>query len=103
VKEVAQRARGVGAHLELRDGARAVRHGAARVEKDDGSDVRLLLVAFDVVAVHTPQDFPIQVAQVIAWRVLAMLDELDAEAVARAPVLAGQEAVNDPPRGQLEA
>ena len=89
------------AHSDL-DSAVAAYHGGAfeylpkpldgeeaRAQVRD--EVRLLLVLLDVVAVGFPVDPPVQVAEIVAGGVLAVLGELDGEAFVRAAVQAGNE------------
>ena len=82
--------------LELGDVAfGGVGHGLAGIEQDVGEEVGFLLVLLEVVLVGLGPDFPVDVADVVALRVLAVLGELDGEAVVGALVEAGDEALDD--------
>ena len=102
VKEMAERSGRGGPHLELAEGAGPVGHRGARIEHEQSRDIGLFLVALDIVAVHASEDLPVEMAQVIAGNVFAMLNELHAEAVAGALVLARQEAIDDALGYQLQ-
>ena len=67
------------------------------------AQVGLGLVLFDIKAVGFGPNFPVEVANVVAGRVFAVLDELDAVAEDRAAVHAGDEAFDDVPRPQVQA
>ena len=71
----------VGGHglavLELGQLPRAVLHGLGSIEEDVGDVIGLLLVLFDVIAVGATEDLPIQMPDIIALGVFAMLGELD--------------------------
>ena len=84
-------------------GARAaIAHRPADVEQQVAVEVGLLLELLDVVAVAARVDLPVERRQIVAGQVLAVLGELDAEALERAAVQARQEALDDRPRLQLE-
>jgi hypothetical protein len=90
--------------LELRDvGARGVGHRLARVQEQVGEEVGLLLVLLEIELVGLGPDLPVDVADVVSRHVLAVLGELDGEAVVRAGVLAGDVALDDHPRLEVEA
>src|SRR5690349_21383086 len=77
--EVSQ-ARGHGlAVLEFGQLARAVSHGLAAIEQDIGDVIRLLLILLDVVAVGTAENLPVEMPDIIALGVFAMLSKLDGE------------------------
>src|SRR5262249_54776275 len=78
-----------------------VEHGVAGVEDDVGDEVGLLLVLLDGVALGPAVALPVDVADVVAGDVLAVLDELDGEAAEGALVLADAQAFDDAAR--LEA
>src|SRR5205807_296902 len=65
-------------------------------------DVRLRLKLLEVVLVGLGVDAPVEILQVIAGHVLAVLAELDGEAVERAGVQARQEALDDELGAQVE-
>ena len=58
-------------------------------------EVRLLLVLLDGVALGAAVALPVDVADVVAGDVLAVLDELDGEAAERALVVADAQALDD--------
>ena len=87
-----------GEHLavgELGVAAGAVFHGLRAVEEDVRDVVGLLLELLDVIAVGAAEDLPVEVAEVVAGRVFAVLGELDGEAVVRGLVLAGHVALDE--------
>ena len=65
-------------------------------------EVGLLLEFLDVVAVAARVHLPVDRGEVVARHVLAVLRELDAEALEGAAVKPGQEAFDDRARFQLE-
>ena len=73
----------------------AVEHRAAGVEQDVADEVGLLLVLLDGVAFGAAVALPVDVADVVAGDVLAVLDELDGEAAERALVVADAQALDD--------
>ena len=62
--------------------------------------VRLLLVALDVIAVGAGEHLPVEILQIVAGHVLAMVRELDGESVKRAFMKAVDEALDDQPRDE---
>ena len=87
----------------LRRAARTrVAHGAAEVEQERGAEVGFLLVFADVVAVGFSEDLPVESADFIALHILPVLGELDAEALVRRLVQAGEKALDHPPRDDLQ-
>ena len=58
----------------------AVGHRCADVEQQVAFDVGLLLELLHVVPIAARVDFPVERGQIVAWEVLAVLGELDAEA-----------------------
>ena len=73
----------------------AVEHRLAGVEQDVADEVGLLLVLLDRVAFGAAVALPVDVADVVAGDVLAVLDELDREAAERALVVADAQALDD--------
>ena len=61
-----------------------VAHALAGVQQQVADQVRLFLELLQVVLVGAAEDLPIEIAEVVAGRVLAVLGELDREAVERA-------------------
>ena len=80
----------------------AVAHAARDVAQQRAAEVRVFLELLDVVAVLLGPDLPVDVAQVVAAGVLAVLAELDRLAEVRAAVHAGEEALDDVPRAEIE-
>src|SRR5439155_17016769 len=73
----------------------AVEHGVTGVEDDVGDEVGLLLVLLDRVAFASAVALPVDVARVVAGDVLAVLHELDGEALERTLVLADAQPLDD--------
>ena len=80
----------------------AVVHRLADVDDQVAAQVGLGLVLLDVEAVGLGPDLPVEVADVVAGGVLAVLHELDGVAEERALVHAGDEALDDLPGPQVE-
>ena len=78
-------------------------HGVAGVEQDGQQAVGLAAIALQVGALGAGEDVPIDVAQIVAGRVGAVLGELLAEAEIGRAVQAGDEAVDDRLGDQVEA
>jgi len=85
------------------EGARAEVHGAGGVDEDEQVEVGFLLVLFELEFVGAAEDFPVEVTEVVAGDVLAVLGELDAEASEGRAVQAGGEALDDHAGAKLEA
>ena len=64
--------------------------------------VRFLLVLLDVIAIGLAVGAPVDVADLVAGIILAMLGELDAEALVGTLVDAGEEALDEVARDQRE-
>ena len=79
-----------------------VAHRPREVHHQVARQVRLGLEFLRVEAVGLGVDVPVDVRDVVAGRVLAVLGELDREAVERAGVQAGDEALDDELRPQVE-
>ena len=86
----------------VRRGRSAVAHRTRGVEENRRAEVRLVDEFTHVVALPAGDQLPVQLAQVIARRVLAVLRELDRRALPRAPMLAGDEPVDRPMRRKLK-
>ena len=98
--QVAQRGRQADAVFELRQLlAIGVAHRTAQVHHQVAGDVGLGLEFLDVILVGLGVDQPVDVLGVVAGGVLAMLAELDGEAVEGA----GVQAVQKPPDDELRA
>ena len=65
-------------------------------------EIGLLLELLDVVAIAARVDLPVDRGEIVARHVLAILGELDAEALERAAVQTGEEALDDRARLELE-
>ena len=101
--QVAERRRDAGRVLELRQLVLvAVGHRPAQVHRQIAGNVRLGFELLDVVLVGFGVDEPVDVLRVVAVRVLAMLAELDREAMKRAGVESLHEPLHDELRAQIE-
>ena len=80
----------------------AVAHAVRHVAQQRAAEVGVFLELFDVVAVLLRPDFPIDVAQVVAEGVLAMLAKLDRLAEVRTAMHAGEESLDDVPCAEIE-
>ena len=80
----------------------AVAHAGRDVDQQRAAEVGVLLELLDVVAVLLGPDLPVDVPQVVAAGVLAVLAELDRLAEVRAAVHARQEALDDVPGAQVQ-
>ena len=65
-------------------------------------EVRFLLILLEIILVGAAEDFPVEVTQVVARRILAMLGELHGESAERAAVHARHVSLDDPPVRQAE-
>src|SRR5262249_17252177 len=80
----------------------AVVHRFAGIDHQRRLEVGLGFVLLHVVAIGLGPDLPVEVANIVARRVLAVLGELDALPEERAPVHAGKEAFDDLTGPQIE-
>src|SRR5262249_12196831 len=100
--EVAEgRGRGAG-QIVLRDLAGPVAHRFAGLDQKPADEVGFELVLLEVEAFGAAVDLPVDVADVIAGDVFAMLSELDREPVVLALVPAGDEPLDRLPGAQLQ-
>src|SRR5207248_10330392 len=83
--------------------AAAVAHAPAGVHDDERLEVRLLLVLLDEEPVGLAVGPPVDVPQLVAGVVLAVLGELGTEPLERAAVDAGEEPLDDGPGDQRQA
>ena len=83
--------------------AGAVAHGLAGVHQHPEGQVGFFLVLLEVEAAGAAVDLPVEVLEVVAGDVLAVLGELDGEAVIWALVHAGEIALDDEAGLQLQA
>ena len=81
----------------------AIVHRPAGVQHDVAAQVRLVLEPLDVVAVGAGEEPPVEIAGVVPRRVLAVLAELDREAMVGAAVGALDETLDGCPGTELEA
>ena len=65
-------------------------------------EIGLLLELLDDVAIGPRVDLPVERRQIVAGQILAVFGELDAEALERAPVQAGEKSLDDGARLQIE-
>ena len=93
--QVRQRGGDVLGVLELARVLALVGHAAAGIDEQMGLQVGLFLVFLDVVAIGLAEGAPVDVADLVAGIILAMLGELDAEALVGALVDAGEEALDE--------
>ena len=77
-------------------------HRRAGIDDERHTDVALLLVLLDVVAVGAREDAPVEPPKVVAGRVLAVGGKLDVEAVERAAMLPADGPLGQPARPQGE-
>ena len=100
--QVGQRRREPPRVLELRARPPRVAHAPRRVDDEVRLEVRLFLIFLDVVAVALAERPPVDVADLVPRPVLAVLGELDREALERAPVHPRHHPLDHQPRHQLE-
>lgn len=81
----------------------AVLHGTGTIEEQVATEVGFVLELLDVMAVGPGEDPPVEMARIIAGGVLAILGELDGEAVVRAAMEAGPESLDDGAGAEFEA
>ena len=102
VKEVGESAGQSVSILRFGVGKRAVAHRAAVIDQQMAAKVGFVLKLFDIIAVSAGVEPPVQVARVVAGAVLAILGELDGEAVIRTGVEAVPESFHNDFGAQLE-
>ena len=73
------------------------------VDQEPTNEISLLFVLLQVISFGPAEDFPIDVLDVVAGRILAVLGEFDCEAVMRTAMLARQITLDDKPGLQLQA
>ena len=78
-------------------------HRPAHVEHDGRAQIRFLFVLLHEPLVGPREHFPVDVPQIVAGLVGAMLRELDGEALARRFVQPGEKSVHDPSRHNLQS
>jgi hypothetical protein len=77
-----------------------IAHTAGRIDEQMCLEVRLFLVLFDIIAIRFAVGAPIDVANFVAGIILAMLGELDGEALVRTLMHAGEKALDEVARHQ---
>ena len=92
----------VQAYSNLFIGPRAVARASGDVDEQGAAQIGLFLELLDVIAILLGPDLPVDASQVVAVGIFAMLAELDRLPEIRAVVHAGEEALDDVPRTQLE-
>ena len=100
--EIGERCGDIAGVIELADFARAVGHGRAGIEQDQELGVGFAFEAFEVDAVGAGEDVPVDVAEIVAFDVLAVFGELLAEAEGGGTVQAGDEAIHNGLRDEVE-
>ena len=80
-----------------------IAHALADIQHQLADQVRLVVVLLHVELVGAAEHFPVDVSQVVARRVLAVLGKLDREAVKGAAVQARHIAFHDVPSTQMQA
>lgn len=81
----------------------AIFHRSAGVTDDVEADVRLQHVALDAEAIAAGVEPPIEVAEVVAGLVIAIVAEFDAETMKRTVVEATEETFHDVAGSEVEA
>src|SRR4051812_36395380 len=81
---------------------RAVVHRLALVDDELAAQIRFVLEFLDEVAVRAPEDFPIEITQIVTGRVLPVLGKLDREAVIRTTMNPVPKTFDDRARPQFE-
>ena len=102
-RQIEKRGRREARVIHLAHGVRGELHGVAGVEQHGEDAVGFAAIALQVGALGAGEDVPIHVAQVVARRVRAVFGEFLAEAEIRRAVQAGDEAVDDGLRHQIQA
>ena len=103
VGHVAERGGDEAGVIELGDAGGAEAHGGGGVEEEEELGIGLALVAFEEAAVGAGEDVPIDVAEVVALGVGAILGEFLGEAEVRRAMESGDEAVDHGLGYQVEA
>ena len=88
--------------VEFGDGPGRVAHRRAAIEQEGAAQVGVLVGLFQVKAVRPPEEPPVDVAEIIALRVGAVLGEFDGRALLRAPMQPGPESLDHRARQQIQ-
>ena len=80
-----------------------VLHALAGIEQQIAEQIGFLFKLLQIESIAFAEHFPIDVAQIVARRVLAMLGKFVREAAVRAAMQAGHIAFDDSPGAQLQA
>ena len=83
--------------LRARRGVAPVAHAFAGIQEQMADQVGFVLELLQIILVGPAEDFPIEIAKVVAGGVLAVLGELDREAVEGAAVDARHVSLDDRP------
>ena len=100
--QVGERAGEIRRVLQLGDLAGAVAHRSADVEQQVAREVGFLFVLLDEVLVGAREHLPVERGEIVAGQILPVLRELDAESLVRTAMQAGQEALDDRPRLEID-
>ena len=100
--QVSQRGGDSPGMLELGDRLPGVPHAARRIDDKERLQVRLFLIFLDVIPVGLAERPPVDMPDLVAGPVLAMLGKLDRETLERAPVQTGRHAFDHQASQQLE-
>jgi GTP-binding protein LepA len=84
------------------EGITSPAHGTADIQDDGRAEVGFLLELLHDPAIGARRNLPVDVAQVVARLIGAMLRELDGEPLARGSVQSGHEAVDNPARDNFD-
>ena len=102
-KQIGERGGGRDGVVALGHRAAAVFHAGRRIDQQAAAEVGVLFVLLDVQPVLLGPDFPIDAAQVVARRVLAVLQELDGLAEVRTAMHAAEQPFDDVTSANLQA
>src|SRR5688572_33201522 len=102
VKEPRKRSDERAGVIGLGDVAGAEAHRAAGVHEQEAAEIGFLLEFFEKVPVGAGKDAPVEIAEVVAGRILAIFGKLDGEAGERAAMQTGANSLHDRARAQLE-
>jgi len=80
----------------------AIPHGLTAVEQQIAGEIGLGFILFQIVTIRFGVDFPVDITQVIAGRVLPMLGELGGKTVKRAFMCPGNVAFHNLSRRQIQ-
>ena len=81
--DISQRRGQITGIIELADAVRTVVHRGTGIDEQVTAEIGFLLILLDVIAVELGVSLPVDVANFVPWRILAMFGELDAESFIR--------------------